>query len=475
MERRFKLRMDALLAGCQVSTETFADIQQRLESFAERFLTSLPSPESKAHLHTYVSGLLSDVQRKNTESIAYRHDLDRQVLQRFIGYMEWDHKPLLDELTRQVAAEIGAADAVIVFDPSGFPKRGSESVGVQRQWCGRLGKTENCQVGIYMGYVGRSEHALVDMRLYLSKEWIADRKRRKKCGVPKEVQHQTRHELALAMLEDRGRSLPHAWIAGDDEMGRPAWFREKLKEIGERYLLAVPSNTSIRDLEEVVPPQIRTGAGRGERQGPLKAPFQQMHAWCAAMPANAWTRLTIRDADKGPIEVEALARRVESKIDRRAVGFEEVMFVMRQRGEGGTWKYDYHLSNAPAATPLAEFARVANAEHRIENCLQRCKSEAGMADYQTRSWLGWHHHQTLSLLAVWFLIQETWRGKKNHACVDCASGSGSPRPDPAPSLRLRYCRTYRPREDPAFTTQRAGEVLPLQETQTLAALEGAST
>jgi SRSO17 transposase len=461
MERRFKLRMDELLAGCQVSAEVFADIQQRLESFAESFLTSLPSPESKAHLHTCVSGLLSDVQRKNTESIAYRHDLDRQVLQRFIGYMDWDHKPLLDELTRQVAAEIGAPDAVIVFDPSGFPKRGSESVGVQRQWCGRLGKTENCQVGIYMGYVGRSEHALVDMRLYLSKEWIADRTRRKKCGVPKDVVHQTRHELALAMLEERGRNLPHAWIAGDDEMGRPAWFREKLKEIGERYLLAVPSNTSIRDLEETVPPQIRTGAGRGERQGPLKAPFQQMHAWCAAMPAKAWTRLTIRDADKGPIEVEALARRVESKIDRRAVGFEEVMFVMRQRGEGNAWKYDYHLSNAPANTPLAEFARVANAEHRIEHCLQRGKSEAGMADYQTRSWLGWHHHQTLSLLAVWFLIQETRRGKKCDTSIDSAPGSGSVSDHSAPRLPLRYARPNRTGTDQATGTERAREVLSL--------------
>ena len=462
MERRFELRKEQLLADCDVSAEAFAGIIERLERFAEPFLTSLPSPESKAHGRTYMSGLLSDVQRKNTESIAYRHDLDRQVLQRFIGYMEWDHKPLLDELTRQIAAEIGAPDAVIVFDPSGFPKRGSESVGVQRQWCGRLGKTENCQVGIYMGYVTQREHALVDMRLYLSKEWIADRKRRKKCGVPKDLEHQTRHELALAMLEERGRSLPHAWIAGDDEMGRPAWFREKLKEIGERYLLAVPSNTSIRDLEEEVPPQRRTGTGRGERQGPLKVPFRQMHAWCAALPARTWARLVIRDADKGPIEVEALARRVESKIDRRVVGFEEVMFVMRQRGQGGTWKYDYHLSNAPAETPLAEFARVANAEHRIENCLQRGKSEAGMADYQTRSWAGWHHHQTLSLLAVWFLIQETGRGKKHDASIDSTPGSGSASHYSAPSLPLRYSRPNRSHTNHATTTERASEVLSLQ-------------
>jgi SRSO17 transposase len=475
MERRFELRKEQLLLDCEVSADAFAGIIGRLERFAEPFLASLPSPESKAHGHTYVSGLLSDVARKNTESIAYRHDLDRQVLQRFIGYMEWDHKPLLDELTRQVAAEIGEADAVIVFDPSGFPKRGSDSVGVQRQWCGRLGKTENCQVGIYMGYVARSEHTLVDMRLYFSTEWNADRQRRKKCGVPKEVRHQTRHELALEMLAERGGSLPHAWIAGDDEMGRPAWFREKLKEIGERYLLAVPSNTSIRDLEEVVPPQTRTGTGRGQQQGPRKAPFRQMHEWCAALPEGSWTRVVVRDADRGPIEVEAIARRVESKIDRRVVGFEEMMFVLRQRGEGGAWKYDYHLSNAAPATPLAEFARVANAEHRIEHCLQRCKSEAGMADYQTRSWLGWHHHQTLALIAVWFLVQETWRGKKNDAGIDRASGPRSPGVDPSSSLPLRQPRTHCPRENQAITPKRAGAILPLQKTQALTALEAAST
>ena len=143
MERRFQHRLQELLAGCQVSSRAFVGIQERLEKFAEPFVASLPSPESRQHGRTYMAGLLSDVARKNTESIAYRHDLDRQALQRFIGYSSWDHGPLLDELTRQVAAELGETDAVIVFDPSGFPKRGPESVGVQRQWCGRLGKTDN--------------------------------------------------------------------------------------------------------------------------------------------------------------------------------------------------------------------------------------------------------------------------------------------------------------------------------------------
>jgi SRSO17 transposase len=463
MERRFELRKDELLAGCQVSTEAFTDILRRLETFAEPFVASLPSPESRAHGRTYVSGLLSDVERKNTESIAYRHDLDRQVLQRFIGYMPWDHEPLLDELTRQVAAELGEPDAVIVFDPSGFPKRGPESVGVQRQWCGRLGKTENCQVGIYMGYVAHAEHALVDMRLYLPKKWAADRTRRKKCGVPKEVRYQTRHQLALDMLAQRGALLPHGWIAGDDEMGRPAWFREKLNEIGERYLLAVPSNITIRDLEAVVPSPVR-GPGRSGPRGPRKAPFQQLHAWCAALPAAAWTRLVIRDADKGPIEVEAVARRVEAKIDRRVMGFEETLFVIRWRAEDGTVKHDYHLSNAARETPLAELARVANAEHRIEHCLQRGKSEAGLADYQTRSWVGWHHHQTLSLIAVWFLVQETRRGKKIDASLNTAAGSRGSGADLASSLPLRYPRAHRRSPDEALGAKRAGAVLSLQST-----------
>lgn len=443
MERRFELRKEELLADGRIGPETFDGIVDRLRRFAEPFLASLPSPESRSHGRTYVSGLLSNLQDKNTEAIAYRHDVDRQVMQRFIGYAGWDHKPLLDELTRQVAAEIGEADGVIVFDPSGFPKKGTESVGVQRQWCGRLGKTDNCQVGIYMGYVTRAEQVLVDQRLYLSQEWIADKTRRAKCGVPAGTKHQTRHEQALEMLAERGRSLPHAWVTGDDEMGRVTWFRQELQEKKEQYLLAVPGNTTVRDLEETVPSQVVTGPGRGQRKGPRKASFRQVHEWCGALPASAWTRLTIRDTEKGPLEAEVVARRVESKIDRRAVGFEEVLFVLRQRTAGGDWKYDYHLSNASRQTPVAEFARVANAEHRIEQCLQRGKSEAGLAESQARRWEGWYHHQTLSLLAVWFLVLETRRGKKRDAGVDGAAGAGGVVNDPPSGVPMRHTRAYR--------------------------------
>jgi SRSO17 transposase len=142
---------------------------------------------------------------------------------------------VLRELACQVGTQLGEADGVLVFDPSAHPKKGTESVGVQRQWCGRLGKIDNCQVGVYLGYVSRLEQALVDMRLYLPESWARDRKRRTKAGVPQDVRFQTRHELALAMLDDKGPLLPHGWVTGDDEMGRSTHFRRALRGRNEHF------------------------------------------------------------------------------------------------------------------------------------------------------------------------------------------------------------------------------------------------
>ena len=454
MQPRFQRRKEQLLAGCQVPPTLFRGVMNRLEVFAQPFAASLPSPESRTHSHTYLAGLLSDVERKNAESIAYRYDLDRQVIQRFIGEVDWDHEPLIDELDRQVAATIGRADAVLVFDPSAFPKKGAASVGVQRQWCGRLGKVENCQVGVFLGYVTDAEHALVDFRLYLPKEWARDKKRRKKAGVPRDLPYRTRHELALEMLGRHGPVLPHGWVAGDDEMGRPAWFRQRLAKDGQRYFLAVPSNTTIRDLEEPAPEY----SGHGRRP---KAPFRGVRRWCEALPAGAWAKLTVRDAEKGPLEVEVVARRVESRVDRRAVGFEETLVVVRYT-DGGVLRHDYHLSNAARGTPLSEFARVAKAGHRIEECLKRSKSEAGLSEYQVRNWRGWHHHMTLSLIATWFLVGESRRGKKGGPGVDCAAGADGVGVDPAPSQRLRQAVPRGAGADTAAGAERVRAVLPLQ-------------
>ena len=454
MEPRFERRKEQLLADCQVPPTLFRGVMSRLEDFALPFAASLPSAESRHHWRTYIAGLLSDVERKNAESIASRYDLDRQVIQRFLGEVDWDHEPLIDVLSRQVAITIGRADAVLVFDPSAFPKKGTASVGVQRQWCGRLGKVENCQVGVFLGYVTDIEHTLVDFRLYLPRAWANDKRRRKKAGVPKGVRYRTRHELALEMLERHGPVLPHGWVAGDDEMGRPAWFRQRLAKDGRRYFLAVPSNTTIRDLEEPAPQY----GGHGRYP---KAPFRGVRSWCEALPAGAWTKLTVREGEKGPLEVEIVARRVESKVDRRVVGFEETLVVIRYI-DGGVLKHDYYLTNAPRDTPLSEFARVAKASHRIEECLKRSKSEAGLGEYQVRNWRGWHHHMALSLIATWFLVGESRRGKKGGPGVDGAAGADGVGVDPAPGQRLRQVVSRGAGTDAPAGAERVGAVLSLQ-------------
>src|SRR6266849_2995864 len=221
-------------------------------------------------------------------------------LQSFIGWDAWDDAPLREELRSQVKTHLGQSDGVLGFDPSGFPKSGRESVGVARQWCGRLGKVDNCQVAMYLGDVSRKGHTLVDTRRYLPKEWTKDKARLDKAGVPKAFRaFRTRHQLALEMLEHHSASLPHRWIAGDDEMGRPYWFRRRLEALGEQYLLAVPSNTSMRDLEGELPAY----SGRGRRP---QRPWQHVEAWSQSLDDTAWHRIDVRDGSKGPLVVEAV-------------------------------------------------------------------------------------------------------------------------------------------------------------------------
>src|SRR5215468_11037655 len=214
MERRFRTRLDEHRRDAHVPPCLLRGLSSRLDTFLRPFVAALTRPEQRDNAGLYIRGLMSNLGAKTAEAIAYLHDRDRQGLQKFIGQADWDHEPLLAELARQVGAELGEPDGVLVFDPSAFPKKGAASVGVQRQWCGRFGKLENCQVGVYLGYVSRREHALIDVRLYLPKEWAHRKRRRQKAGVPSAIRFRTRHELVLEMLDERGPSLPHAWISG---------------------------------------------------------------------------------------------------------------------------------------------------------------------------------------------------------------------------------------------------------------------
>jgi len=448
MEARYESRKRELLDECRVAPEIFDEVMPRLKCFMEPFVKSLVRPEQVVeHAHTFVHGLLSDLDHKNAESIAYRFGQDRMPLQWFLGVSPWDHEPLRNELVRQVGETLGDEEGVLVLDPSSFAKSGRNSVGVGRQWCGRLGKVDNCQVAIYLGYVSRHEHTLVDTRLFLPKEWTKDPQRRQKAGIPPEVRFRTRHQLGLEMLQQHGDILPHAWITGDDEMGRPSWFRRQLDTLGERYLLAVPSNTQIRDLHLDPPPY--SGRGRYPNR-----PWTRVDQWAAPLDPEDWTVVHVRDGAKGPLTVEVIKRRVVTRTEKRQEGPEEVLVVIRYKDrDQRLLKTDYYLSNAHPDTAKAEFARAAKAEHRIEECLRRAKSQAGLADYEVRHWKGWHHHQILSLLATWFLVTEARRGKKMDASDHRTADSGRDQCHPPPLLRMRYALPPHPRARATASTE----------------------
>jgi SRSO17 transposase len=280
-----------------------------------------------------------------------------------------------------VAKRLGEPDGIIAFDPSSFPKRGTHSVGVKRQWCGHRGKVDTCQVGVFMGYVSAHDHALLDFRLSLPQEWARDEQRRQECHVPSEVRYQTRQEQCLEMLDEWGAQVPHGWVTGDDELGRHTRFRGELRDRGERYVLGVPCTTTMRDLEAPLPAY----QGRGRRP---KSPWQSVTQWRQGLEAEAWTYLTVRDGEKGPVEIEMVKCRVQTRIERKRTGPEEWLVITRRpltedrtvepraspdaTDQDTRYRYHYYLSptcvsEGELAEPsLAELARVIKAGTCIE-------------------------------------------------------------------------------------------------------------
>jgi SRSO17 transposase len=420
-------RQAELLRDCLVFPDVFASIVDRLGAFMVPYQHALETEAGQRNVHFYLAGLLSHLDRKNAETIAALVNVERLVLQEFIGTASWDHRPLIEVLVPQVAHRLGQPDGIIAFDPSSFPKRGTHSVGVKRQWCGHRGKVDNCQVGVFMGYVAEEEHALLDFRLSLPQEWTCDEQRRQACHVPPEIRYQTRQEQCLEMLDAWRAHVPHGWVPGDDELGRHTRFRQALRERSERYVLGVPCTTTMRDLE-TLPPAYQ---GRGRRPKP---PWQSVTAWRQSLTPRAWRTFTVRDGEKGPVAIEMVKCRVQTRLERKRTGPEEWLVITRRpltddrplearasrdaTDHDTRYRYHYYLTPTHGASvafqepALAALARVIKAGASIESSFKRGKGEVGLDEYQVRTWPGWHHHMALSLMAIWFLIGETHRGQQ---------------------------------------------------------------
>jgi SRSO17 transposase len=414
----------ALLNDAILTPEAVAGCADRLTGFLQRYLPHFYRSEHRHNATLVIRGLLSGLERKTCEPIAIQAGLPRKPIQTFVGAGKWDDEAVMAELRRHVREALATPAGVVVIDPSAFPKKGTESCGVGRQWCGRLGKVDNCQVGVFLAYAAPAGTAPLDRRLYLPKDWAGDKGRRAKCHVPAGVKFQEKWQIALDLLNRSLPGLPHGWITGDDDFGRASEFRAKLRLRQERYILDVPCNTTVRDLERRRPPRKRAGVGRKR-----EVPFQRADAWARSQPESRWTRLTVRGGEKGPLVVDAMTVRVRAKQDGR-IGPEERLVVIRPVGES---RIDYAVSNADPAVPLAELVGVQRQRHRIEEVFEAGNGEAGLDHYEVRGWVGWHHHMTLSLVALWFLCLERWRvGGENPGHHGAAAAAGLHAAAPAP-------------------------------------------
>jgi SRSO17 transposase len=403
----------ALLEQATVAPEAVARCGRDLTAFLQRYLPLFYRDEQRDHAATLLRGKLTGLQRKTTEPIASQAGQKRRPLQHFVGAGRWSDPAVRAELRAHVREELADPQAVLVLDNHGVPKKGEDSCGVWRQWCGRLGKVDNCQVGYFLAYAAPRGRALLDCRLYLPQERAADPQHRAKTYVPADVAFQEGWRIGLDLLRSSGQEMPHAWVTGDDEFGRASEFRALLRLEHERYVLDVPCNTLVRDLSTRRPPS-RPG---GKERLPL---FERVQTWATRQPRGRWRKFRLSDGEKGPRQVKALQQWVQTKDEGGWVGPRERLVVIRELGKKAqTW---YTLSNARKEVPLAQVVAAHGQRHRVEELFEEGNQEVGLNHYEVRSWTGWEHQMTLSLLALWFLQVERLRlGGKNPAAHGGAS------------------------------------------------------
>jgi SRSO17 transposase len=340
--------------------------------------------ESRRHAEHYVRGLLAPIERKNGWTIAeYVGEPEPKALQRFLNLSPWDVDALLD-LSREYAMEhLADPGAILVADPTGFPKKGTKSVGVQRQYSGTLGRIDNCQIATFLGYVTPDrDRVLVDRRLYLPKEsWMADPARCASAGVPPEVAFATRPAQVIEMIRAaRAAGMPFAWFTADEEFGQNPSLCDYLETSRIPYVMAVPKNTQFTD---------------------TTATTLQVDELARQLRRNAWQRRACGIGTKG-FRVYDWAL-LDSDHSHH-------QYMIRRSIDDGELAF-YHCHN-PHHAGFGELVGVAGARWPIEECFGSSKNEVGLDNYQVRTWDAWHRHITLAMLAHTFLTVTAHTTKK---------------------------------------------------------------
>jgi len=377
---------------------------------------------------TYLQGQLAELDRKSIEPMALAHqDGNVQAMQQFISLGAWDDAAVLKTHQQVVADTLGDPDSgVLILDGCDFPKQGSHSVGVARQWCGALGKVANCQASVVACYASQHGYTLVDRRLYMPKVWFspAYQNRRQRCGVPDDLAFQTQPELAWKLIKrlHKQHLLPFAWVIGDEHFGNNPVLLDRIAAAKLSYLMEVPHDTLVwveRPATAIPPPTGNKGRPpqRARLVADADAPVRVDAV--AADPTLQWQYYQIQEGAKGPLVAAFTFVRVVAVRDGLP-GPDQWLLLRRSLSEGGQLKT--YLSNAPASTPHTTLVHKSGRRWPVELAILECKSEVGMDQYEVRGWKGWHHHMTMTLLAHHFLVrQRCLLGKKNGGVDGAAS------------------------------------------------------
>ena len=383
--------------------------------------------EQREWSEEYLQGLLVATPNKSIETMVLSmRGVDPnavRAMQQFISEGSWQDADILERHWQEVDKDLGEEEGVLTLDGSDFLKQGKESVGVKRQYCGEVGKRANCQAGVFLGYASRKGYTLLDRRLYLPEEWVEEEsyaERRRKCRVPEDVVFKTKPLLGWDMIEAvlQKRSLRCRWLACDEAFGRNTGFLDRVAASlpaqagGLWYYAEVPHDTRVwRERPATEVPQW-SGRGRKPTREHLKEnePPERVTAIAESLSSTAWSRHTIKEGSKGPLRADFAALRVVA-VRERLPG-PEVWLILRRSVTTGELKT--YLSNAPVDKPLQTLVRLSGMRWPIETAFQECKQHTGMGDYQVRSWRGWHHHMTLSILAHFFLVRLQLKFKKSH-------------------------------------------------------------
>jgi len=380
----------------------------KLQVFQQQYIQHFKTKtrDMSTQSYHYIQGKLLNKGTGNMCTYAKEvKDCNNQSLQHFISNSPWDHRPVIDHIQQDVIAAIGDPNhGSIHVDECCIPKQGKHSVGAAHQYCGRLGKTANCQVGVFLGYTKDSYRTLIDERLYLPQEWISDQKRRKECGVPEQISFKKKTELAWEMIEDViTKEIPFGWIGMDCLYGRSSWLRNNIDQMKKIYCADIPCDQRVW----LQKPNIGIPKKKGVR-GPTPSRIQVLDGESYRVEElkdrvadEEWEQVFIRDTERRELWAKMLFLRV-CPCEENGLPGKECWLIIRVDPESSDVKYQ--LSNAPRGTSKNRLAEMSGSRYWIERTFEDGKGIAGLADYQIRSWMGWHHHMTMTMLAMLYLM-----------------------------------------------------------------------